>query len=724
MRHTRPLGLLLLLMGATGALFTDQACAPAGVHDGLRDDNAAACTAPVDLRELQTCGRLRVLVHRSDPLEAPIGEDSDLPTRAALLREMGEELGLRIEVVRVDRWDDLVPALEQGRGDLIGSLMALTPELEARVAATVPLDVVREQVVARVGEITPTRPAELVGRSVVARPGSLGWEALSWLTERHPGIDLLELPANLEHAEALDLVAAGVLDLAVAPSLVVEAALARRPELTVAFNLTGEHKVAFAVRPTSPALRVAVDRLVARRVGGSALPGRHRDDLDGITARGVLRVLTQPDPLSAYVLDGRPVGFEYEVLERFAQSQGLRLELVVPPTRADLQTWLRDGRGDVVAASLDLPSGAHAMGAAPGVRFTRALSRSPMVPITQAGSLPIQGVADLAGLTVAAHRSGERWAWLEGLRADAGKRFELVPAPEDLSPDEIMAGVADGVWDATVVDARLARLVLRERGDLQVGAPLGETSQGWAVRSGNPQLLAALDAFLERGRDRPFYRAAWARHFRDTDRVAPWLRPGLSDPPPLSPWDEVVQRHAGEQGLDWRLMVSLMYQESRFRPESQGPRGARGLMQVLPSTADGLGLGSARGPEASILAGSLYLAKLRQALPPSIRGADRTWFALAAYNAGPGHVEDARVVADRLGLDPDRWFGQTELAMARMAEPAIYRGLRFGGCQGRHTMVYVREVQGRYHAYLQLARAVAPTDRWVADAESPRAAPR
>ena len=161
---------------------------------------------------------------------------------------------------------------------------------------------------------------------------------------------------------------------------------------------------------------------------------------------------------------------------------------------------------------------------------------------------------------------------------------------------------------------------------------------------------------------------------------------------------------AKQYGFDWRLIVSQMYQESRFNPQARSWAGAVGLMQVLPRTARSIGFHDVKPPELGIHAGVKYLDWVRERFDSELPVEIRTWFALAAYNAGHGHVRDARRLARKQGLNPDRWFGHVEQAIQLLAKRKYARQARHGYCRGSEPVQYVREIKRRYEAYQLVAK--------------------
>ena len=169
----------------------------------------------------------------------------------------------------------------------------------------------------------------------------------------------------------------------------------------------------------------------------------------------------------------------------------------------------------------------------------------------------------------------------------------------------------------------------------------------------------------------------------------------------ISPYDDLAKQYALEYGFDWRLLVSQMYQESKFNPDAVSFAGAQGLMQVMPRTARQFGFDNPHDPEQGVAAGSAYLEWLEERFPQRLGMAEKIYFGLAAYNAGHGHVEDARRLAQRLGKNPDLWFGHVEEAMLLLSQPRYARQARFGYVRGSEPVKYVREIRNRYLGYVQ-----------------------
>jgi membrane-bound lytic murein transglycosylase F len=422
-------------------------------------------------------------------------------------------------------------------------------------------------------------------------------------------------------------------------------------------------------------------------------------DLDDIRARGVLRVLTRNNSTSYFLYQGVEAGFDYELARWIARELGVRLEMVVAPTRRELVPWLLDGKGDLILAGLSTEAQrAHR------VRFTRPYLETPWAVVTRARGPRIEKPEDLAGVDMLVRPSS---GVIPRLRALGIGHLDLRGALEGLESEDLLEAVAHRDVTACVVEERIAKVELMHRHGLRIALTLpGTDTAGIAVRREDEQLAAFLDDFVLRHRKSTEWNVTYMKYHSWRERTAAVRDESLRADREgrLSRFDEHFKRAGAEADVDWRLLAAQAYQESRFDPEARSPFGAVGVMQLLPSTAKELGCEDPTQPGAAIRAGARYLGKLMKRFEdePEVALKDRVRFALAAYNVGLAHLDDARVLADRLGLDRNRWFGNVEEAVRLLASPKHYQTLRYGYARGDETVRYVSEIQTRYDAYVAL----------------------
>jgi membrane-bound lytic murein transglycosylase F len=325
-------------------------------------------------------------------------------------------------------------------------------------------------------------------------------------------------------------------------------------------------------------------------------------------------------------------------------------------------------------------------------------------------------IHQLLGRRIHVWKSSSHYETLMKLQSVVGP-FEIVPVPENMEFEDILDRVAAAEFPLAVVDSHIMEAELRYRDDVAVLFPLEDPRRvpperhtvrahdkavAFAVRPGNGELAAFLDELIEDLEGSFEYGVIRNRYFEDNLRLPRVKARRAAVSGRLSPYDELFRLYSNRYGLDWRLMVAQAYQESGFDPDAASWAGAEGLLQLLPSTALELGFEDLQDPETAIHAGIKYMNLLLERLDPRIPLKHRLRFALAAYNAGWGHLQDARRLADEKGWDRDKWFGHTERAMLLLRLPEYYRRSRHGYVRGSEPVRYVSEIQNRYDHYVTL----------------------
>lgn len=654
-----------------------------------------------DLGAIRRHGQLRLLVVRR-PGSVDRLPRAGLPVSGQIeaAARFARSVGLEPVIVLVDHYEELIPELVAGRGDLIVANLPITPDLRERIGFTVALDRTRQVLVARASDPIERRE-ELADREITVGFNSRFWDTARALQEEHPGLRIHSLP-GLSTQRKLDLLAAGRIDLTIVDGNTLDKVLQYREDVRRAFAVSEETGVGWGLRRDASELKASLDRFITRRKLTQLEQERRTGDLSAIEQSRTLRVVTRNSAANYFVWRGQLMGFEYELASHFADHLGVRLEVVVAEDHETMLPILREGRADIAAAFLS-PEGRTR---ADGIAWSRPYHFAVQEVVTDRADDTIERLADLEGRTFHVRESSRYWRTLQRLRHGRGLDIEIRAVPGHEEPETTVAKVARGEYDLTVVDDHIVKSAATWNDEIRTVLEIGEpVAHRWAMRASNPRLQAAANEFLDRAYRGTFYNVIYAKYFEDQDRIRRYQaqRIDLAEATgrQLSPYDDLVQEYAGRHDFDWRLITAQIFHESSFNPAAESPLGALGLMQILPPTARQVGVaGDLTDPETNLRAGLRYMDWLRERFEEELRVEDRMWFTLAAYNAGAGHVRDARRLAAELGLDPDRWFDNVEQAMLRLTERRHFRHARFGYVRAWEPVEYVRRIRERYQAYV------------------------
>jgi membrane-bound lytic murein transglycosylase F len=424
--------------------------------------------------------------------------------------------------------------------------------------------------------------------------------------------------------------------------------------------------------------------------------------LEEIRERGELRVATLNGPTTYYIGPEGPEGPEYALAERFAAELGVKLTLVVEADRQGLRNALKDTRADLAAAQLS--SGPRwRQVALPSEPY----SESPLFWIHAKGNTRPTTVEEIAKMRVVVMDESAELNWLEQQPSIGRKRILYTVVPGKVGRDTLEL-VASGRGDVTLMDGREFAAARPLHPALEIAFALPERRElRWMIRRDGRDLLQAVNAFLVRERpkippptmeigalSRPLVlpRANSEQLLIDIEARLPELR-------------EFFDEAAEISGLDWQLIAAVAYQESMWDADAVSPFGAQGLMMLMPRTARSLGVTNPFDERENILAGARYLAQLYATIPSRIRDPDRLWMAIASYNMGYGHLEDAPVLTARQGGDPDAWIDVRE-RLTLLSEEFWYLQAKNGYARGFETKQMVDHIQ----QYLALMRKNFPDD--------------
>jgi membrane-bound lytic murein transglycosylase F len=425
---------------------------------------------------------------------------------------------------------------------------------------------------------------------------------------------------------------------------------------------------------------------------------------------------------------GELSGFEHDLLARFAREQGLQLRALIAAGAADFLDQIAAGRAHVGAGGLfqaasPFEEAVPTDDAASKVLWTTGYFAVEPVLIYNRDGFKPKEFADLAGATVA-------YPVGTGLRAQLAAtrlaHYEVDWRALDLpSSDALIAQVSEGVIDYALVpssDAAIARNVYLDFDVAFTAGPKREIA--WAVAPAHKRIRDALDAFLARLRADGTLARYVERYFAPRGRVeridAGVMHERIRTVLPQFRADFEDAQLAS--GIEWRLLAAVAYQESQWDPFATSETGVRGFMQLTEETARRFRVADRLDARESTHAAARYLRQLKTRLPARIAEPDRTWLALAAFNIGVGHLEDARILAQKQRLDPDLW-SDVKKTLPLLARPEHYETAKYGYARGGMPVVFVDRVRAYYDILLRTAPAYAPR-LWAGTAAQPGSAHR
>ncbi|MBW2528371.1 MAG: transglycosylase SLT domain-containing protein [Deltaproteobacteria bacterium] len=619
------------------------------------------------------------------------GFESELPLteggvhEAELLRQLAARLGVEIRWIEVPRHDQLLRWLDQGRGDVAVGRFSPEGLAGTGASATSAVHWVVDLLVTGASDTSAApadeRPRQVhVVRSMLSRPLAEQLATRGFVVEPVPEeVSLEELLRRVSHGRyAYSVADSGLLEL--------------KPGLEVVVPLSPRRPLVWATREANGSLRRAIDDfLFAEQVLGRSSRTTACRDLAQVRKARVLRLVTKNSPATCTVERGGLDGFEYHLAHAFARDLGVRLELEIPPPGVEGVDWLEQGYGDLLA--LHEPAGADDHGR---FRISVPYREVDLISVLASNTPMPAAVEDLAGIPVAASRA----------LASQVRQLPLSPMIDAASPapgfDSLAAlrEVSRGRIGVAVVDRDTARLELVHLADLRLGpVVLPEQPLVWLFNPSSPKLADRADRFLAAARVSGTVRQLAAAQLGSWSPPVPVSLPAVPDGA-ITPYDELLRWEGRRRGIDWRLLASIMYEESRFDPEAVGPGGSAGLFQFMPLTWQDLGFEDPYHPGEAVAAAGWYLDWLMgqfadMALP------DQVAMAIASYNVGPRHVFDARRLARNMGFDQDRWEGSVETAMLLLDDPEVARDFPAGVCRCRRAVGYTRRILRRYRAYTE-----------------------
>jgi len=426
-------------------------------------------------------------------------------------------------------------------------------------------------------------------------------------------------------------------------------------------------------------------------------------DFDGMLERRVIRVLA-PYSRSLYFNDkGRERGiavdgvrgFEQWINKKYAKQLAKRpiTVLIIPTTRDKLLPGISQGTGDIAVGNLTVTEERRKI-----VDFVSLPDQTSVKELVVTGpkSLAIATADDLAGKTVHVRKASsyyESLVALNGRFAKEGKpAMKIVPVPDALEDEDMMEMLNAGLLTAIVVDDWKAKMWAQILPKIKVNeqAVLREGGQiGWATRKGSPKLEAEILDYMKVSLTKGMISGRVKQYMRKVKQIKD--SSGKDEAKRFEQTYALFEKYGKQYNFDPLMLAAQGFQESQLNQNAKSQVGAIGVMQVMPATGKELNVGDIRTTESNIHAGVKYMDQIMTKNFPDAKFDDvnRTLFAFASYNCGPGNVSKMRKAAVKSGLDPDQWFNNVEIVTAQKI--------------GIETTTYVRNIYKYYVAYKLMA---------------------
>ncbi|MDH5599390.1 MAG: transporter substrate-binding domain-containing protein [Cyclobacteriaceae bacterium] len=435
-------------------------------------------------------------------------------------------------------------------------------------------------------------------------------------------------------------------------------------------------------------------------------------DFEKIKARGYITAIVENSSTSYLIYKGKPMGYEYDLLQLLAEHLQVELRIKVMPNIDDAVEMLNQGKGDIIAYFFTVTKQRKEK-----VLFTKNLTTTRQVLVQRkpegwekmsSKSLNkqlLRNQVDLIGKEIYVRHGSSYIHRLQNLSDEIGGDIIVLQDERELETEEIIQKVADGEIDYTVSDEQIALVNSSYYPNIDVATPISFPQQiAWAVRKNSPMLKEEVDKWIDEIKSTSQFQVIFNKYFKVSRSLIERAQSDFSSISGMriSMYDDLIKQEAEKIGWDWMMFSSMIYQESRFNAQANSWAGAKGLMQLMPTTGKRFGAVDLYDPKQNIKAGAGYIHYLSKqwssTVPDSL---ERQKFVLASYNVGLGHVQDAVKIAELLDKKTDVWDGEVEECMKLKARPEYFKRkeVKYGYCRGNSVVNYVSEVLQRYNQY-------------------------
>lgn len=418
-----------------------------------------------------------------------------------------------------------------------------------------------------------------------------------------------------------------------------------------------------------------------------------------------LKVLTIYGPTSFFEYRGEFMGIDYENVRRFAKENNMELEIEAVPNVNEIITRLKEGKAHMGA--YPVPQIAEYNDE---VIYCGPQQVSWQVLVQKKSENSVKDVTELIGHDIYVGKGSKYQYRLNNLNEELGGGLNIIPFENDtIIEEDFLKMVSRGEIPFTVVDSETAKINERDYPDLDFNLPVSlEQGASWVVAPGLDSLALKVDQWEHKNHDSDIVKEIYKRYYESgksdsNESVLSYFKDKREKgEKSVSPFDGLFKKYSKVTGYDWELLAAIAFCESRFNPNTTSRFGATGLMQVMPSSASAFGLSpsSLSNPETNINAATRILSYLDKTLQSKVENPEeRIKFVIASYNSGLGHIYDSMALAEKQGLDPQKWYGNVGVAVLMKSRPEYFNDpvVKHGYFRGRETADFVERVFSIYH---------------------------
>ena len=414
--------------------------------------------------------------------------------------------------------------------------------------------------------------------------------------------------------------------------------------------------------------------------------------LEQITHQGYIDVLTREDPTTYYQGANGLTGLEYDLVMLFARQLKVKVNFIIPETFNEILQQISENKADIAAAGLTITESRKRQ-----MRFAPSYQSITEQIIYRSGKKRPKKISDLSNGILEITEGTSHIETLNNLKTRYPKLEWNIN--RELDTDGLLYLVNEGLIDYTIADSHQASLIKHYYPKLNIAFNITKPRQlAWALPlSKDDSLFNEAKLFFKKIKKDKTLQHLLEKHYGNSGNLnyVGNCTFRLHMETRLPKYIDLFKLAAKKHNIDWRLLAAIGYQESHWRTDTTSPTGVQGLMMLTKGTARQLGIKDRTDAAQSIAGGALYFKQRLKKIPARIQEPDRTWFALASYNIGFGHLEDARILTQRSKGNPDKWL-DVKKKLPLLSQEKWYKQTRFGYARGNEPVRYVENIRSYY----------------------------